>query len=301
MAISPEPYPERPSTYVVQDRSNLEELRRLQVQEHLVTVALGGVLPEQSDPARFQHVLDVACGAGGWLIELAKTTPTISQLIGVDISRRMIEVARAEAEAQQVQERVGFRLMDALRVFEFSADAFDLTNMRFALSFLRTWEWPQVLRELQRVTRPGGIIRVTDADLPDQSSSPALLRLFRLLAQAYSQAGKYFRPLACGVAEDLASLLKQQKLQDVQIRGYRPEIRVGTVEGQLFFEDMRYLFRTNLPFLRKWSQVPDDYEELYQQMLAEMQQPDFMVSNRTITAWGSKPVHVNPLLLRYDV
>jgi ubiquinone/menaquinone biosynthesis C-methylase UbiE len=204
----------------------------------------------------------------------------------------MIEAARAEAEAQQVQERVEFRLMDALRLFESSADVFDLTNMRFALSFLRTWDWPQVLRELQRVTRPGGIIRVTDADLPDQSSSPALLRLFRLLAQAYSQAGKYFRPLACGVAEDLASLLKQQNLQDVQIRVYRPEIRVGTVEGQLFFEDMRYLFRTNLPFLRKWSRVPDDYEELYQQMLAEMQQPDFIVSNQTITAWGSKPVPV---------
>ena len=292
MTISPEPYQERPSTYVVQDRSNLEELRRLQVQEHLITVALGGVLPEQSDPARFQHVLDVACGAGGWLIELAKTAPTISQLIGVDISKRMIEAARAEAEAQQVQERVEFRLMDALRLFEFSADVFDLANMRFALSFLRTWEWPQVLRELQRVTRPGGIIRVTDADLPDQSSSPALLRLFRLLAQAYSRAGKYFRLQANGVADDLAGLLKQQNLHHVQAHVYRPEIRTGTLEGQLFLEDMRYLFRTNLPFLRKWSRVPDDYEELYQQMLAEMQQPGFIVSNQTITAWGSKPIHV---------
>lgn len=289
MTISPEPYEERPSTYVVQDRSNLEELQRLQVQEHLMTVALGGVLPEQSDPARFQHVLDVACGAGGWLIELAKTAPTISHLIGVDISRRMIEAARTEAEVQQVQERVEFRLMDALRLFEFSADTFDLTNMRFALSFLRTWEWPQVLRELQRVTQPGGIIRVTDADLPDQSTSPALLHLFRLLAQAYDRAGKYFRTQASGVAEDLADLLKQQNMQDVQVRVYRPEIRAGTVEGQLFFEDMRYLFRTNLPFLRKWIRVPDDYEEIYQQMLAEMQQPDFVISNQTITAWGSKP------------
>jgi hypothetical protein len=150
-----------------------------------------------------------------------------------------------------------------------------------------------VLRELQRVTRTGGIIRLTDADLPDQSSSPALLRLFRLLAQAYSRAGKYFRPQANGVADDLAGLLKQQNLQNVHARVYRPEIRTGTVEGQLFFEDMRYHFRTNLPFLRKWIRVPDDYEELYQQMLAEMQQPDFVVTNQTITAWGSKPVNVS--------
>jgi SAM-dependent methyltransferase len=142
MAIPPDPYQERPSTYVVQDRSNLEELRRLQLQEHLITVALGGVLPEQPDPTRFHHVLDMACGAGGWLIELAKTAPTISHPVGVDISIRMIEAARAEAEAQQVQDRVEFRLMDALRLFELSGDVFDLTNLRFALSFLRTWEWP---------------------------------------------------------------------------------------------------------------------------------------------------------------
>lgn len=288
MAIPPGPPQERPSTYVVQNRSNQEELQRLQLQDHLVTVALGGVMPEQPNPTHFHRVLDMACGTGGWLIELAKTFPTISQLVGADISRRMIDTARAEAEAQQVHDRVEFRLMDALGLFEFSKDHFDLTNLRFAVSFLRTWEWPQVLRDLQRVTQPGGVIRLTEADLPDRSSSPALLRLFRLLAQAYSQAGKYFRPQANGVADDLASLLEQQGLHNVQTRVYRPEIRRGTVEGQLFFEDMRYLFRTNVPFLQKWTRVPDDYEELYQQMLAEMQEPDFVVTNQTITAWGSK-------------
>jgi ubiquinone/menaquinone biosynthesis C-methylase UbiE len=289
MTIPPDRPQEWPSTYVVQDRSNQEELQRLQLQDRLITVALGGVLPEQPDPRRFHRVLDMACGTGGWLIELAKTFPTISQLVGVDISRRMIDAARAEAEAQQVQDRVEFRIMDALSLFAFSKNLFDLANLRFAVSFLRTWEWPQVLREIQRVTQPGGVIRLTEADLPDGSSSPALLRLFRLLAQAYSQAGKYFRPQANGVADELAGLLEQQGLQHVQTRVYRPEIRRGTVEGQLFCEDMRYLFRTNVPFLRKWTRVPDDYEELYQQMLAEMQQPDFVVTNQTITAWGGKP------------
>ena len=204
MAISSD-LPQRwPGTYVVQDRSNQEELQRLQLQDHLITVALGGVLPEQPNPTHFHCVLDMACGTGGWLIEVAKTFPTISQLVGADINRHMIDIARAEAEAQQVHDRVEFRHMDALRLFEFSEELFDLANLRFAVSFLRTWDWPHVLRELQRVTQPGGVIRLTEADLPDQSSSPALLYLFRLLAQAYSQAGKYFRPQANGVADDLA-------------------------------------------------------------------------------------------------
>lgn len=31
----------------------------------------GGVLPEQENPGIFSRVLDIACGPGGWLLELA--------------------------------------------------------------------------------------------------------------------------------------------------------------------------------------------------------------------------------------
>ncbi len=50
------------------------------------------------------------------------------------------------------------------------------------------------------------------------------------------------------------------------------------------------LYRTIVPFVRKWSVVPDDYESMYQQMLAEMQQPDFFARSRLLTAWGSKSI-----------
>jgi ubiquinone/menaquinone biosynthesis C-methylase UbiE len=278
---------ERPNTYIVQDPS-YQEIQRLQFQEQMMTLALGGVLPEQIEPMYFRSVLDVACGTGGWLIELAQIYPTISRLVGVDINRCIIDAAAAEAEARQVQDRVKFRVMDALSRFEWSDNSFDLANLRFASSFLRTWEWPHVLRELRRVARPGGIIRLTESDLPEQSSSPALLHLFRILIQAYAIAGKSFRPLANGVTEELAGLLEQQEIQNVQTCVYRPEVHAGTTRGQLFVEDMKYLFRTHLPFLQKWTRVPDDYEALYEQMLRELEQPDFVVTSQVITAWGMK-------------
>jgi len=53
---------EHPSTYFVQDRSNAEERERLRLQDQMFTTGMGGVLPEQPDPARFQRVLDVGCG-----------------------------------------------------------------------------------------------------------------------------------------------------------------------------------------------------------------------------------------------
>jgi hypothetical protein len=43
---------EHPSTYFVQDRSNKEEVQRLQLQDHLLTTAMGGVLPEYQQPHR---------------------------------------------------------------------------------------------------------------------------------------------------------------------------------------------------------------------------------------------------------
>src|SRR5690349_15647806 len=102
----PKPRREHPSTYFVQDRSNQDELLRLEAQARILTSGMGGVLPEQADPTIFQRVLDIGCGTGGWLIEAAETYPTMSLLIGIDISGKMIEYARAQAAAQQVSDRV---------------------------------------------------------------------------------------------------------------------------------------------------------------------------------------------------
>ena len=41
-----------------------------------------------------------------------------------------------------------------------------------------------------------------------------------------------------------------------------------------------------LPFFRKWTRVPENYDELYQQMLDEMKQPDFEGRWTFLTAWG---------------
>jgi hypothetical protein len=44
-----------------------------------------------------------------------------------------------------------------------------------------------------------------------------------------------------------------------------------------------------MPFLRKWAQVPGDYEAVYQRVLAEMQEPDFVATWKLLTAWGTNP------------
>src|SRR5216684_216409 len=248
MSTPTDPRQEHPSTYVVQDRSNEEELTRLQIQDQMLTAGMGGVLPEQPDPTRFQRVLDVGCGTGGWLIEAAKTYPAMSLLVGADVSERMVEYARAQAEDQQVSDRVQFRAMDALRMLEFPTNYFDLVNQRIGASYLRTWDWPKLLQEFQRVTRPGGVIRVTESDLITESSSPGLTRLNQVFIEAFYGAGHLFTPDNNGVTSQLARLLQQYGLENVQTHAHALEYRGGTAEGQRFYEDSR-LGETLVPFI----------------------------------------------------
>lgn len=284
-----EPQREHPSTYFVQDRSNVDELTRLKIQDHLVTTSMGGPLIEQEDPARFRRVLDVACGTGGWLLEVARTYPDISLLIGVDVSGRMLEYARTQAEEQGMTERVEFVQMDALRMLEFPTGFFDLVNLRFGGSFLRTWDWPKLLQEFRRVLHRGGLIRLTEADELPGGNSPALTRLFGFMQEAFYRAGHSFVEDGKGMTRVFLPLLEQHGFQQIQVRTFVTEYPATALEGQLYAEDMQRVFKTIVPFFRKWIKLPDDYEEIYQQALREMRQPDFVGQGVAFTAWGISP------------
>lgn len=229
---------------------------------------------------------DAGCGTGRWRIELAKAVPTCQLLIGVDASRTYVAYARSQAEEARVADRVEFHVADALRMLEFPTAAFDLVNQRLAAGWLRTWEWPKLLEEYTRVTRPEGIIRITEPEWISRSNSPALTRLFELFLQASYQAGHLFHHSSDGLISELADQLERHGLTQVQTRAYQTAYHAGTPGGQHFIEDMHLLFRTIRPFLQKWIRVPEDYEQLYQQMLNETQQPDFLATGGLLTVWG---------------
>jgi ubiquinone/menaquinone biosynthesis C-methylase UbiE len=278
---------ERLSTYIVQDRQNREELQRLTIQDKMITERMGGILQEQDGSPSFNAILDVACGTGGWLIEAAKSYPTVEKLVGVDISSAMIEYAHERANDEQVADRVQFCVMDTLRMLEFPKSSFDLVNMRFGMSFLRTWDWAKLLAEFQRIAKYKGVIRVTDSDMI-QSNSPALTHLVSALQLAFYNAGHFFRLEKDGLVSELEPLMIQHGLENVQTRVHMLTYRAGTPEGHYFSQDMEHVFRTVRPYIQKWTPVLDNYDVLYQQALEEMQQQDFEAVWRLVTVWGTR-------------
>lgn len=288
MSTSPEPQKkELSSTYFVQDRSNQDELTRVMLQDQLITMGMGGVLPEQQDQARWKQLLDVGCGSGYWLVETAKTYPNLTTLVGVDVSKTMVDFANKRAEEQQVRDRVRFQVMDAQRMLEFPPNSFDLVNLRFGSSFLRTWDWLKALNEFIRVTKPQGVVRVTEPNILE-CNSPALTTLCQILAQAFYKAGNFFVSQDDGVTCELAHLLTQSGLKQVQSKIHVMHYQAGTPEYQLLYEDLRHSFRNLQPFFSKWTRMPDDYQDIYQRAMHEIQQPDFTASWTFLTAWGAK-------------
>ena len=273
-------------TYFVQDQQNEGELLRLVGQDRTVTASMGGVLPEQTDPSAFRRVLDIACGPGGWVIEAARMYPEMS-LVGMDLNQHMLTYAREQAGAHLVEDRVEFRVMDALGILAFPDASFDLVNLRFAISFVRTWDWPRLLGEMLRVVRPGGVIRLTDEEVIHRSTSQGAIQFCEMLLCALFRSGHLFTQDSSGLTAHLAPLLSQYGCQEVQKRNYALQFRAGTPEGLAYAKNGEYVLRTFRPFLQKWGCMSKEYDS--RQTLEEIRQPDFSATWHLLTAWGIKP------------
>jgi ubiquinone/menaquinone biosynthesis C-methylase UbiE len=104
------------------------------------------------------HVLEVACGAGGPALFLARITG--AQVTGVDINAHGIAVGNAMAHEQQLEARVRFAHVDASGALPFAAEHFDALVCIDAINHLP--DRLKVLQEWTRVVKAGGRLLFTD-------------------------------------------------------------------------------------------------------------------------------------------
>ena len=278
---------ELPSTYVVFDRQSKEELQRLVLQDQMITNAMGGVLPEQDDPKSFHRILDIGCGSGDWCIAVSKQYPAVD-VFGIDISQKMIDYARAQADMQDVSQRVTFAVMDALLYLEYPRDFFDLINLRFGISFVRMWEWSKILSEMHRVCKDKGIMRITETSIVHQSSSPALKQFQQKCVTALQFAGYLPDGNPLGIIPQLDLLLERHGVRVVHVKPYQIDFHAETSECAIYIQDVLHAMQTLRPFLQRWVRLGEEYDAVCKQAQKEMQQPDFHATWQLLTAWGEK-------------
>jgi len=117
--------------------------------------------------------LDLATGTGDLAIDLAEVHPHRT-VVGADFSLGMLAVARDKLDGLDEARRVRLMAADALAL-PFATRAFACVTSAFLLRNLADLE--QGLREMRRVTRPGG--RVVALEIT-QMRAPGFTALFRL-------------------------------------------------------------------------------------------------------------------------
>lgn len=106
-----------------------------------------------------QVLLDVGCGPGTITVDLAQRVAP-GHVVGLDRSERVVELARESVRTASVT-NLTFRTGDVYAL-DFEDASFDVVHAHQVLQHLP--DPVAALRELRRVTRPGGLVAVRDAD-----------------------------------------------------------------------------------------------------------------------------------------
>ncbi len=284
-------------TYAL-DPENPAEMARLTTQDTLVTKGMGGVLPEwgnrlppyTQDTERTRQVLDVGCGPGSWVLDMAFQFPDVD-VAGIDISKIMIDYANARAQTQQLT-NASFGIMNVLNPLDFADSAFDLVNMRFAIGFLLRDAWPRVLKELYRVTAPGGYLRCTEVDTFGLTNSPAVEKLLHGIYRVIGKMGYGFSPdgHTFGMTPTLPSLLREAGCVEIQSVAHALDFSSGTELHVSQRENYRTSGLMVKPMLLKTKIfTEEEFEELYEKVLVETGQESFCGVWYVRTVWGKKP------------
>lgn len=284
---TPHDQPKSGNVYISDPESGAE-MARLIDQDRLITNGMGGLFPEQSnDFSGIHRVLDGACGPGGWALEIAFKYPDI-EVVGFDVSQAMIDYANAQARVQGL-ENANFRVMNLLKPLDFSDNSFDLSNVRF-VNFLPAATWPQFVRELARVTRPGGFIRLTESEWWYYSTSPALETLNSMVIKSiqvqggYSKTGRF-----TGILPILGNLLRKVGCVNIKLVSHVIDFSYGMETYEGFRRDASVVFKLFQPFIvRMQVATQSELDDLYNQMILEMLQDDFHGLMMPLTAVGEK-------------
>ena len=283
------PDPSSSHEYVI-DIEEAAETGRLMEQARLYTKAMGGVFPEPLDLTPVKQILDIACGPGGWAIEVAFEHPD-KEIVGIDINETMIRYAFAQARVRKLQ-HVTFEVMDATKPLKFHDASFDLINARLLVGFMDRASWPRLLVECKRLLRPGGIVRLTEFETVI-SSSAALQRLQGCLYQVLSQQGRTFSVdgSSMGVTHMLGRLMQQAGFENIEHRAFSID---GSFNSELHYtgiKDAEVLYSLLKPYLIQSGVIAEsEYERQYQQMLADFLNEEYAAISYGLTAWATKPL-----------
>ena len=164
--------------------------------------------------------IDVGCGVMGVLHLLAERIGTGGRVVGLEREPRILEAGRGLAERRGLE--VEFVEADAT-ASGLPADAYDLVHARTLL--LNVSNPQEILAEMIRIARPGGIVAIEEPDASAWACDPphpAFDILRTEIVNAYRRTGKDFN-----IGRSVARMLRDMGLEGVRVRATARVTKVG--------------------------------------------------------------------------
>lgn len=199
------------------------------------------------------RVLDVACGTGILAREAARLVGPGGSVTGVDVNRGMLAVARSNDPA--IDWKTG-----AAEALPFESGSFDRVLCQFGLMFFD--DPTEALREMWRVTRPGGTMGV--AVWASLEETPGYAAMAGVLHELFGPevARSIEVPYALGDPGKIRASFRDAGLDDIKFR---------TMEGEANFPSIGEWIHTDI---KGWTlaDVIDDegYERLRREAPAKL-------------------------------
>lgn len=192
------------------------EIDRLDIQHYALREKLEGInyLAPIQRPAR---ILDVGCGTGQWAYELC-----------AEFSRSLVFGLDLEPSKAPWPANYRFVRANVLQGLPFTSDRFDFVHQRFLTSGVPVRAWADTMRELVRVTRPGGWIELVEGR---PELSPAGPATNRLLATTWKLGRSMGLDSTGLIAGNLDEHLRRTGVSVVDVR--RVDLPVGEWGGRI--------------------------------------------------------------------
>ncbi len=178
-----------------------EESHRLNFQHYALSHAFGNhYLAPLTQATR--TILDVGSGTGIWAMDMARKFPK-AHILGVDVS--------LAALPPNLPDSCLFCQADILQGLPFPDHHFWFTHQRLLVFAIPAPCWPEVVRELVRVTRSQGWIELLEVGTTLQHAGPATERLLAWMRETVQALG-----IELTMVTQLGPLLRQAGCQVVE-------------------------------------------------------------------------------------
>ena len=254
---------------------------------YLLQVQGGRLHPEHIAVNTMESVLDLGCGTGEWIFELAKRYPKL-RIYGIDSNEKLLHQAKVRRNTSSLRQ-VELRHMDLLQGLPIPNASIDFVHMRHFARYIKPQSWPYMIHECVRVLRPQGWLNIVELELCE-ISSPACLALHRAMLQARAKLGRTLDATGStlGVAQRLYAMLLHAGLYEVGYDVFTVDVGAqGSNAAPLFLSEIvRRAFVAKPLVVQQGIVESATFDALVEQAEVELRSPDLCGWAILLSAYG---------------